>query len=600
MNSKKRKISEENRKFCDHWEENYFFIMQNSNLTCLICRETIAACKEYNVRRHHEMKHNVYVNYNKELRKMKLAELKSELKSQQKMFISSVQQPSTIVKASYSVALLIAKKMKPFSDGEFVKECLAAVIEDVMPDKGKIISSISLSRQTISRRINDISAEIMVHLRDRILQFQAYSLAFDESTDISHTSQLAVFIRGVNSSFEVTQEMLNLINLKDTTRGEDVFQAIKNCLSCNSLHLEVLSGLTTDGAPAMIGKNKGTIKLFINEMEARFIKTSEVFVIHCLIHQQSLCGQVLSMNHVMDVVIKTVNIIRSHALKHRQFKAYLSELNSEYGDIVYFTNVRWLSRGTCLKRFYELREEIQNFMTAERMPVSHLNDEMWLLDLCFLVDITEKINQLNKELQGQDNLIIDACNHIKAFQIKLLLFEGQLRQNNPYHFPLLKEFESSQSINFLKYADEIKKLSAEFNRRFSEITKYNKAFEIFSFPFTVDISTVPEALQMEIINLQCNNELKQAHMTTSKIEFYNKYITAEKYPNLRLFAQKIVSAFGSTYVCETFFSKMKFNKSQFRASMTDENLENQLRCASTNINVDLTTLSNRKEKQISH
>ena len=81
--------------------------------------------------------------------------------------------------------------------------------------------------------------------------------------------------------------MLNLLHLKDTTRGEDIFQAIKNCLSCNSLNLELLSGLTTDGAPAMISKNKGAVKLFINELEDRSVKTSEVFVIHCLIHQQN-------------------------------------------------------------------------------------------------------------------------------------------------------------------------------------------------------------------------------------------------------------------------------------------------------------------------
>ena len=160
-------------------------------------------------------------------------------------------------------------------------------------------------------------------------------------------------------------------------------------------------------------------------------------------------------------------------------------------------------------------------MAEERTPVSNLNDNKWLLDLCFLVDITEKINQLNKDLRGQDNLIIDACNHIKAFQTKLLLFESQLRNNNLHHFPILKEFNSSQAINFAKYADEIIKLSAEFTRRFSELTKYDKTFEIFSSPFQVDAFTVPEALKMEIINLQCNNELKQVHKTTSNIEFYN-------------------------------------------------------------------------------
>lgn len=155
------------------------------------------------------------------------------------------------------------------------------------------------------------------------------------------------------------------------------------------------------------------------------------------------------MNHVMKVVIKIVNYIRSHALQHGQFKEFLSELSSEYGDIVYFTNVRWLSRGKCLKGFFNLREEIDMFMNEKQESVPELSDDDWLLDLCFLVDITEKLNQLNKDLQGQDNLIIDACNFINSNNNKkLLLFECQLRNNNAQHFPLLNNFPKSQPKNF--------------------------------------------------------------------------------------------------------------------------------------------------------
>ena len=58
-----------------------------------------------------------------------------------------------------------------------------------------------------------------------------YSLSFDESTDISDTTQLAIFILGVNEYFQVTQELLNFLSLKDTAKGEDVFLAIKKYLS---------------------------------------------------------------------------------------------------------------------------------------------------------------------------------------------------------------------------------------------------------------------------------------------------------------------------------------------------------------------------------
>ena len=204
-------------------------------------------------------------------------------------------------------------------------------------------------------------------------------MAFDESTGISYTSQLVIFIRRVNDSFQVTDEMLNLLNLKDTTREEDIFQAVEKCLDENSLNFEALSGLTTDGAPALIGKNKGSVKLLMNKLDCRGIKM--IFLLFTvLIHQQNLCARVLSMNHVMNVVkIKIVNYIRSHALQHRQFKeAFLSELSSEYGDIVYFTNVRWLSHGKCLKRFFNLWEEIDMFMNEKQESVPELRDDDWL------------------------------------------------------------------------------------------------------------------------------------------------------------------------------------------------------------------------------
>lgn len=600
MSSKKRKLGDENRKFNERWERDYFFTFQNSKLMCLICKETISAIKEHNVKRHFETKHIEYKNFSEEVRNFKLNTLKSQLKAQQTMFSSALQKPSSIVKASYSVAMVIAKKMKPFSDGELVKECLEAVIKDVLPEKSRLFSNISLSRQTICRRIDDISSEIVATLQEKIKEFKAYSLAFDESIDISDTSQLVIFIRGVDDSFHVTEEMLNLLSLKNTTRGEDVFQAIEKCMTENSLNFEALSGLTTDGAPALTGKNKGAVKLILDKLDCKGIKSDDIFVIHCLIHQQNLCARVLSMNHVMKVVIKIVNYIRSNALHHRQFKEFLCELSSEYGDILYFTNVRWLSRGNCLARFLNLHEEIVFFFKEREENFPELSDEEWLLDLCFLVDLTEKINQLNKDLQGKDNLIVDACNSIKCFSRKLLLFENQLKNNNAQNFPNLNNFLKGKLINFKKYASEIRKLVIEFDTRFLELSKYEKVFELFSCPFLVEASTAPENLQMELIELQCNNEMKLIFNSTTKIDFYNKYITSPRYPNLRSFAQRVVSAFGSTYICESFFSKMKFAKNSSRSSITDSNLENQLRCSTSNILVDLKKLSDKKEKQISH
>ena len=94
----------------------------------------------------------------------------------------------------------------------------------------------------------------------------------------------------------------------------------------------------------------------------------------------------------MKVVVTTVNVIKHSALKHRQFQQYLMELESEYGDLLYYAKVRCLSRGRFLERFWNLKE-VGNFMTENGSPVPQLEDGKWLLNLCFLVDITTKLKR---------------------------------------------------------------------------------------------------------------------------------------------------------------------------------------------------------------
>ena len=51
-----------------------------------------------------------------------------------------------------------------------------------------------------------------------------------------------------------------------------------------------------------------------------------------------------------------------------------------------------------------------------------------------------------------------------------------------------------------------------------------------------------------------------------------------------------MALFGSTSLCEQFFSKMSFMKSPYRSVMTDEHLENGLKVARTSIKVNLNSV----------
>jgi len=60
----------------------------------------------------------------------------------------------------------------------------------------------------------------------------------------------------------------------------------------------------------------------------------------------------------MRDVIKIVNFIRLRALNHRELKNFLNEIDAEQFDVIYFTDVRWLSKGKVLKRGFDLKNEM--------------------------------------------------------------------------------------------------------------------------------------------------------------------------------------------------------------------------------------------------
>ena len=102
------------------------------------------------------------------------------------------------------------------------------------------------------------------------------------------------------------------------------------------------------------------------------------------------------MDHVKDAFIKCVNEIRTKTLKHRQFQSFLEEVGAEYGDLIYYCDVRWLSRGKVLERFQNHMEHFHQFLHEKQSALKTINkkisfdirsEEGWLLDLSFLVDI---------------------------------------------------------------------------------------------------------------------------------------------------------------------------------------------------------------------
>ena len=115
---------------------------------------------------------------------------------------------------SFRISYKIAKQGKCFSNGEFVKECLSEVAAFICPEQTENFNSICLSRRTVVRRIKDLSDHINVKLIDVIKSFKYFSLALDESCDISDTSELLIFIRGITEDFQIVEQLASMQPMK--------------------------------------------------------------------------------------------------------------------------------------------------------------------------------------------------------------------------------------------------------------------------------------------------------------------------------------------------------------------------------------------------
>ena len=190
-------------------------------------------------------------------------------------------------------------------------------------------------------------------------------------------------------------------------------------------------------------------------------------------------------------------------------------------------------------------------------------------DFAFATDIMQKMNELNKELLGKGVFAHDLYLEVKSFQTKLILFAKQMSNENFAYFP----FQKTQSVNATsaqRYSGHITSLREEFARRFADFNAMDHEFDLLKSPFSYDVETVADELEMELIDLQADNALKSSFEKKPLIKFYES-LHSEKIKNVKEVARKMFVLFASTYICEQTFSSMKINKSKNRSLLTDSN-----------------------------
>ena len=156
----KRKIDTECRVFNKTWTK-YLFTEVKGKAVCLVCGVQVAVFKDYNLNRHYVTKHEEkYKNVSEQEHAKESDALLAKLQNQQGLFTKCCTSRDAAVKTSYVISHKIARKSKPFSDGEFIKECLLDSAALICPEKKGAFENVPLSRRTVTRRVEDIYSSL--------------------------------------------------------------------------------------------------------------------------------------------------------------------------------------------------------------------------------------------------------------------------------------------------------------------------------------------------------------------------------------------------------------------------------------------------------
>lgn len=570
------------------WENLFFSLNVSNEAECLICNQVLKNMYRSYLKRHYDRFHGEMHSISESNRKQLLEKLKKDfrlknLRHNRRCASSSIN--CTVdqkVKATYIISLALARKGRPFDDGQFFKDTCLSIMY-LFGETGQQMGDI-INEMPLSRRTEDIGLFIKWETNERIKNAKYVSICLDESVDICDVSQMIICIRTVDNSFNSYEEILHVHSFYGNVTGAVIFEAFKkNVLSL--IAIEKISSICTDGAAVMVGRNQG----FVGQL----IKANvTVPTFHCIIHQQALFSKRIGLQESMKISVKIINRLRGghNALTHRKLIEFLKNIDADHGDVLMYTEVRWLSRGKCLERLFDLRAEIEMFLqelacSKDAEILDSLKSPNFLYDLSFLADITQHINNLNLVLQGKDKNINELLHAINEFSRKLSILKSQIGCQNLSNFPKTQEiftqFPNNEKLQEL--TEEINLLLDNFQSRFKDFLNLQWIINVYNNPLTCSLENLPKVVEEELALMRQDVSIP----IEMGINFW-KNICPQKYPSVRDLVLNLFSMFGTTYICESSFSSMSQIKNKFRNKLTDNHLETlvKIKCYPKEIDID--------------
>ncbi|KAJ0178841.1 hypothetical protein K1T71_005616 [Dendrolimus kikuchii] len=268
----------------------------------------------------------------------------------------------------------------------------------------------------------NIKGSLCNHLRT-----SQFSIQLDESTLPTNEALLLSYVRFIKDE-KICEKLLFARNLETDTKGEFIFNTLEKFCDEKEIPLKNIISVATDGASAMTGCHKGSIAYLKN-------KIPDVLAVHCVIHRQ----------HLLCVTN-----------------------DKDFNRLLFHTEVRWLSRGNCLTRFYNLFDSVIDFLETKD---TELRNKLITSknDIAYMTDLYKLFNDMNLQLQGDELNLFKTKNVVAAFAAKLLLNKKNMGRREFHSFPNLSV--SCSNDDLLAYYQHLENLHIDFTERYQDILK---------------------------------------------------------------------------------------------------------------------------------
>ena len=151
------------------------------------------------------------------------------------------------------------------------------------------------------------------------------------------------------------------------------------------------------------------------------------------------------LNGVLHGAVKIINFIKTRAFNSRLFSNLRKDTDFLYTNLLLHAEVKWISRGQSSRRLLFLKDKIEIFLAEQKNDLTaFFQNDQWLSKLCYLSDISEKLNDLNLSLQGRNCNVFTSNDKIESFIKKINIWKSRQRRTRLKYFAVSMIYQSKK------------------------------------------------------------------------------------------------------------------------------------------------------------